>query len=206
MRGLCNRLMSGKKANHDTEQRLIIAGFGGQGLLTAGKLLCKSCLAEGNNVTFLPSYGSEVRGGTANCHVVVASAEIASPSVDRADAMIILNELSLARFGDNIKDDGLLLLNSSLIATDATALKTGNVFRAPATELAAELGNVIVANIIMLGALVTLKRICRIETLEASIRDWLRDKGRSANAELNLNALHCGAGLARDDMEQPHSS
>ncbi len=197
--------MREKKEKHDNEQRLIIAGFGGQGLLTAGKLLCTSCLAEEKNVTFLPSYGSEVRGGTANCHVVVANAEIASPSVDRADAMIILNELSLARFGDHIKNNGLLLLNSSLIDVDATALKTGNVVHAPATELAAELGNVIVANIIMLGALVTLKRVCGIETLETSIRDWLENKGRSGNTELNLNALHCGAGLARDYMAKPHS-
>ncbi len=183
-------------SKNDTEQRMIIAGFGGQGLLTTGKLLCRSCLAEGKNVTYLPSYGSEVRGGTANCHVVISPERICSPSVDAADAMIILNELSMERFGECIKPDGLLLLNSTLIDTQQRHAKRGRVLAAPVTDLAAELGNVIVANIIMLGAMVRLRRLCGMQTIESSIRDWLESKGRLQNLELNLRALHLGSELA----------
>ncbi len=181
---------------NDTEQRMIIAGFGGQGLLTAGKLLCRSCLAEGKNVTYLPSYGSEVRGGTANCHVVISQEKICSPSVDAADAMIILNELSMERFEKNIRPGGLLLLNSTLIDTAGRHPAAVNVFQAPVTTLAAGLGNVLAANIIMLGALVRLRRPCDMQSIESSIRNWLKSKGRLHGLELNLKALHLGSELA----------
>ncbi len=182
-----------KKQNKNTEQRLIIAGFGGQGILTAGKLLCTSCLAENKNVTYLPSYGSEVRGGTANCHVVVSEDEIYSPAVDSADSMVILNKLSFEKFADNIKPGGLLLLNSSMIDVCNATLKTDKVIRINATDIAAGMGNVIVANIIMLGAFIKKSRVCRIETVEESIRTWLSDKNKSEAVDLNLKALHHGA-------------
>ncbi len=184
-----------QKSKNESELRLVIAGFGGQGLLTAGKLLCRSCLNENRNVTYLPSYGSEVRGGTANCHVVISDKTICNPSVDIADAMIILNELSMARFADKIKEHGLLLVNSSLIDIDAHTIRTDNVFAIPATQMAAELGNVIVANIIMLGAFVAHSSVCKLETVEDSIRTWLESKNRIRNLELNLRALQCGAGM-----------
>lgn len=193
-----------QKSKNESELRLVIAGFGGQGLLTAGKLLCRSCLNENKNVTYLPSYGSEVRGGTANCHVVISDKTISSPSVDNADAMIILNELSMARFADKIKEHGLLLLNSSLIDMDAHTIRTDNVFAIPATQLAAELGNVIVANIIMLGAFVAHSSVCKLETVEDSIRTWLESKNRIRNLEVNLNALRHGAGMSNvEDRRKP---
>ncbi len=184
------------------EQRLIIAGFGGQGILTAGKLLCKCCLAEDKNVSFLPSYGSEVRGGTANCHIVISDSEIGSPVVDTccADELIVLNEPSLRRFGKKIKKNGLLIMNSSLIdGYNPADVQTKNVVRLPATESAADLGNIIVANMIMLGALITLKPVCRLETMLSAVSDLLKSKGKANNVDINLKALAYGAELAQKD-------
>ncbi len=184
-----------KRAKENTEHRLIIAGFGGQGILTAGKLLCTSCLFENKNVTYLPSYGSEVRGGTANCHVVISDREIYSPAVDLADTLMILNELSFVKFASNIKKDALLLYNRSMIDPKACDVKATCMLPIDATELATELGNKIVANIIMLGAYVARRKVCRLETIEESIKNLLSEKGKSGAIDLNIKALHKGAGL-----------
>jgi 2-oxoglutarate ferredoxin oxidoreductase subunit gamma len=105
------------------EHRLIVAGFGGQGILTLGKLLCMAAMREGKKVTYLPAYGPEVRGGTANCQVVISSGIIYSPLVEQADSAIILNQLSYERFARALKPSGLLLVNSSGVDTDAPAGK-----------------------------------------------------------------------------------
>ncbi len=181
-----------EKSNH-MENRIVIAGSGGQGILSAGKMLCRSCLTENKNVTFMPSYGSEVRGGTANCHIVVSDAEIASPAVYSADAMVILNEPSLRRFGNYIKPEGLLLMNSTLINNDNIDIITKNARELEATSLAAEIGNVIVTNIIMLGAFVKITNICQLQTLEEVISEWFEEKGKTKNIDINIEALHKGA-------------
>ena len=122
------------------EHRLIVAGFGGQGVLSLGKLLCISAMAEGKTVTYLPSYGAEVRGGTANCQVTISSGSIYSPLVERADSLIILNQLSYDRFAARLREGGLMVVNSSAIdAREGNG--DGRMVAVPATELAAQMGS-----------------------------------------------------------------
>ena len=178
------------------EHRLIIAGFGGQGILTTGKLLCTAALNEGREVTFMPAYGTEVRGGTANCHVVISDSRVFSPLVEKADSLLIMNQLSMERFGERLKDDGLLLTNSSLVESipdNPTA--TARHIAIPATERAAELGNVVVANVLMLGAFVRLTGICSDESVLNSLRDALSEK-KPDLLDLNLEAYETGGTLS----------
>ena len=183
------------------EQRIIVAGFGGQGILTLGKLLCLSAMHDGRQVTYFPSYGAEVRGGTANCSIVISPTRIFSPVVEEADSLIIFNALSLERFGDSIRPGGLLVLNTSLADLgDYASRHAVTIVSVPATERAVEMGNVLVANTIMLGAFTRATRICRDETVEQALRLTLTGK-RSKHIDINLRAFHGGATLAKEATE-----
>jgi 2-oxoglutarate ferredoxin oxidoreductase subunit gamma len=177
------------------EHRLIVAGFGGQGVLSLGKLLCISAMAEGKTVTYLPSYGAEVRGGTANCQVTISAGTIYSPLVEQADSLIIMNQLSFDRFACRLADGGLMVVNSSAVSLDGSS-DNGQVLALPATERAAEMGSVKVANVIMLGAF-----LARVPLVEwASCRSALGELWGERKAhliELNMQALETGAELAR---------
>ena len=167
------------------EHRLIVAGFGGQGILTLGKLLCMAALSDGKKVTYLPSYGAEVRGGTANCQVVISSGTIYSPLVEQADSLIILNQLSYERFARAVKPAGLMLLNSSGVdAGGATPSGDVRVLSLPAAEIAADMGDVRVANVIMLGAFVRLTALVAEQSCSAALANLL---GRRKAALLQLN-------------------
>ena len=184
------------------EHRTIIAGFGGQGVLTLGRLLCLAVMSEGKQVTYLPSYGAEVRGGTANCNVVISPERIFSPVVELADSLIMLNALSFERFGDSITPGGLLVLNSSLAEPgDFASRHDATVLPLPATERAAELGNVLVANAMMLGALVRATRMCRDESAEQALRRSMTGK-RSRHVDINLEAVRAGI-LMADELLRP---
>ena len=121
-----------------TEQ-VIMAGFGGQGMLLAGQILAYAGLDEGKNVSWLPSYGPEMRGGTANCCVIVSDEEIGSPVVAEADTVIVMNRPSLDKYESAVKTGGLLIINSSLIDQKSTREDIDVVY-VPANELAEELG------------------------------------------------------------------
>ncbi|MFW6182129.1 MAG: 2-oxoacid:acceptor oxidoreductase family protein [Spirochaetota bacterium] len=186
-----------REDNTTPEHRIIIAGFGGQGVLTLGRLLCMSAMEEGREVTYLPSYGSEVRGGTANCHVVISEAQIFSPFVETADSAVIMNYPSFERFGGAIRPGGLLVLNTSLVDLPGQQADPDHeLVGIPATRRAAELGNVLVANVILLGALLESRRLCRPESVKETLRDYLSGP-KSDTIELNLEALELGRGLAR---------
>jgi len=132
-------------------QGVIMSGFGGQGIISAGILLAQSGMVEGKYVTFFPAYGAEMRGGTANCSVVVSSEEVASPVVAHPDTLIVMNEPSLLRFEPSVKSGGLLLLNSSLVSAKPKRDDTETVF-IPANSIAEKIGTIKVANMVMLGA------------------------------------------------------
>jgi 2-oxoglutarate ferredoxin oxidoreductase subunit gamma len=174
------------------DRRLIVAGFGGQGVLTLGKLLCMAAMDSGQSVTYLPSYGAEVRGGTCNCRVVLSDGEIYSPLVPEADALIVLNEPSYARFASTIKPDGVMLLNTS-------AGPMGRGERPPcraavevrATELAAELGDVRVANTIMLGALVETTGWVTPQACLGAMENLLGER-KAHMLDMNTEAFECG--------------
>lgn len=175
-----------------SEHRLIVAGSGGQGILTFCKLLCSAAVKEGRNVTYLPSYGPEVRSGTARCRVIISPDIIHSPLVEETDSLIVFNQSSCDRFAPTLRPGGLLLVNSSAVeAQDAGAAK---VLALPATDLAAEMGSVKVANSILLGAFVSATGVVSEEScLDALTEHWGRR--RADMADLNVQALKRGVEL-----------
>ena len=179
------------------EHRTVIAGFGGQGILTLGKLLCMSALDEGKMVTYLPSYGSEVRGGTANCQVVISPGPVCSPLVEKADSLIILNELSWEKFADLLKPDAPALLNSSGVTAGPGQLPAGpNVLAMPAAEMAAHLGNVQVTNMVMLGAFLTVRPLVTRDAALAALESLLGRRKKHL-LDVNVTAFDEGARFAR---------
>ena len=136
------------------ETNLCVAGFGGQGVMSLGKFLADAtCNSTDMNVTFFPSYGAQQRGGTANCFVVISDGDIGAPLGDVMDDLIVMNEPSLARFLPTLKKGGRLFVNSSIV-TSPIARDDITVVKAPVTELALEMGNAKVLNVIMLGVYV----------------------------------------------------
>ena len=136
------------------ETNLCVAGFGGQGVMTLGKFLASAtCDATNKNVTFFPSYGAEQRGGTANCFVVISDEEIGAPLGDVMDDLIVMNGPSLKKFLPTLKKGGTLFINSSIVSDDI-GRDDVKLVKAPVTEMALEMGNAKVLNVIMLGVYV----------------------------------------------------
>src|SRR5699024_10889245 len=133
------------------EERVIMAGFGGQGVMAIGQLLTYGGMVENKNVSWLPSYGPEMRGGTANCGVIVSDEPVGSPVVVNSTSAIIMNKPSLDKFEDSIINGGKLFINSSLIEQKAKRDDI-DIYYIPANEIADEIGNARVANMVMLGA------------------------------------------------------
>lgn len=174
---------------------ILISGFGGQGVMAMGKSLAEACVKQGLNVSWLPSYGPEMRGGTANCAVVISDGEIASPIVSIADAVVVMNNPSLDKYEPAVRPGGMLMLNSSVVTkrpvrTDIRAVSI------PANAIAQQLGNDKVMNMVMLGALVQLLGCVRLETVEEMIRE-IYTGPKAALAELNRRAAALGAERAR---------
>ena len=172
------------------ETRIIIAGFGGQGIVLIGNVIARAGVIEGKNVIGMVSYGAEMRGGTANATVVISEGEIFNPFVANPDMAIILNQPSLVRFEPQIEKDGLVLMNTSMIkrGPQRTDLKCVKV---DATQIAHEIGNLRVANIVSVGAFIEHTHILSINSIERAIKDLFANKNRKL-VEINLNALHTG--------------
>jgi 2-oxoglutarate ferredoxin oxidoreductase subunit gamma len=149
---------------------LIIAGFGGQGILFAGRLLAQSAMREGKQVTWYPSYGAEMRGGTANCTVIISGEMIGSPAIRRPDSLLIMNKSSMDKFVPLLKPDGLLVINTSLIK-NVPGRSNISIIKIKATDIAKELGNTQAANIVMLGALIGRTGIVSSKTVVHAIKE-----------------------------------
>jgi len=177
-------------------EEIIIAGFGGQGILLAGKVLAQTAMMAGMEVTYMPSYGAEVRGGTANCMVTLSDEPIACPVVDRCDTLIVMNKASLSKFGPRVKDGGLVILNSSLIDTDP-ALGSGiEVIPVPADGLAVELGSVRSANMVALGVYLAKRGHLRLEQAAEALPKMLAARHHGM-LEVNISAMKRGAEFVR---------
>lgn len=170
-------------------EKIICAGFGGQGIMAMGKILALSAIKEGRSATWLPSYGAEVRGGTAHCMVIISDESIASPFIEKADSQIIMNDPSLKRFRENLKPHGLLLVNSSLAQCQGTSRRL-QVVNVPLTEMAVRLENEKIANTIAIGVYLGLKKIISMATMEKSIEEVLAHKPKLVH--LNKRALEEG--------------
>ena len=179
-----------------TLTRTIISGSGGQGVLSLGATLATAAMLEGMHVTYLPSYGVEVRGGTANCAVSVSDEEIASPVASEPEVVVAMNQPSFVRFQGALQSGGLLCANSSLVRTE-TARSDIEVLAVPMSDLAGELGSLKVANMVMLGALVRASDMISYEAMLENLAEIL-GKGRAKLLELNRRALAVGYDYAKD--------
>jgi len=174
------------------KEEILIAGSGGQGVLSAGKILAQSAVEQDKCVTYYPSYGAEIRGGTANCAVIISDREIASPIISLPTVLLIFNMPSYRKFGNNIAKNGLIILNSSLCNIDEVKpVKTDcSIIRIPATTIAQGIGDVRCANLVMLGSVIKITGILEKESIEKSIEIFF--KAKKDLIKLNLEALHKG--------------
>ena len=179
-------------------EEIIIAGFGGQGIMLTGKLLAQTAMNAGKEVTYMPSYGAEVRGGTANCMVVISDNEIACPVVGRPDSLIVLNKASLKKFAPRLKNDGLLIMNSSLIDVHPELDDSIEVVSIPADELAVVLGSPKSANMVALGAYLQKRGYLTPEMTAQALPDVLA-KRYHQTLPVNIEALQKGAEYARSN-------
>jgi len=174
-------------------QDVMIAGFGGQGVLVTGKLLAYAGMLEGRHVTWFPSYGAEIRGGTANCTVIISSDEIGSPVVRRPSSMVILNEASFEKFEKQVRPGGDLFLNTSLVQTPSSRLDISRI-EVRANDIAEEIGDIRIANMVMLGALLRKTGIVVMDSVLSALKQVLPDH-RHAMIPLNEHALKRGAAV-----------
>ena len=170
---------------------IIMAGFGGQGVMSMGKILAEAALKEGKNVSWLPSYGPEMRGGTANCNVIVSDEPVGAPVVSEATAALILNRPSLAKFEDAVVPGGVLIINSSLVEQKASR-EDIKVYYVPANDIANELGNGRIVNMVMLGAYLEASGAAKQDTIMEIITEIFSGKKASV-IPVNKEALVRGA-------------
>lgn len=172
---------------------IICAGFGGQGVLLSGLILATAGMKNGQNVTWYPSYGSEMRGGTANCNIKISDGEIASPYAKKLDILIAMNEVSIGKFEERIKPNGTLIVNSSLVKEDRKYRDDINVYKIPATDIASELNNPRGTNVVMLGATIAATGLFDKEFFKKAIDEYFAEKGRN----FPKNALCYDEGVSR---------
>ena len=175
---------------------VIIGGFGGQGVLVIGNLLSYAAMAEGRHVSFLPVYGVEMRGGTADCTVVVSSQEIGSPVIDRAQSIIVMNQPSLVKYESRVEPGGLLLLNSSLVDPKEATRADVHILPVPANDIAKDNGNARLANMVALGAFLEKKRLVQWNFLYESFKKVL-DQRYHDLIPSNIRAVEKGAEFVR---------
>ena len=176
-------------------QGIIFAGFGGQGIISGGIMLAYAGMIDGKNVTFFPAYGAEMRGGTANCSVVVSTDPVASPVVGNPDTIMVMNEPSLPRFEPTLKENGLLFLNTSLVASRPKR-KDITVIEVAANDIAEELGNIKCANMVMLGAYAKKTGAVSLDTLKESIKK-VYIRATDEMMEVNKKAVDRGAAAVK---------
>ena len=172
-------------------KEVIMAGFGGQGIMLMGKILAMSAMFDNRHVTWFPSYGAEMRGGTANCTVIISDQTIGSPIVSRPWACIVMNQPSMERFAPRVKPNGLLLVNSSLI-NGLPRRDDLEVLALPVTDMADNLGTVKVANIIALSAFCAKTDIVSWKNLERAMEESVSSKKNREIMEINRKAILIG--------------
>jgi 2-oxoglutarate ferredoxin oxidoreductase subunit gamma len=176
-------------------QGLIMAGFGGQGIISGGIMLAYSGMMDGLNVTFFPAYGAEMRGGTANCSVVISTDPVASPVVGNPDTVLIMNEPSLAKFEPMLKPGGRLFLNTSLVNSKPKRTDI-EVIPIAVNDIAEELGSIKCANMVMLGAYAQKSGAIKLETLKNNIKK-VYPRAKEALIDMNKKAIEKGAAAAK---------
>ena len=186
-----------RDSKNELYEEVIIAGFGGQGIILAGRLLAQTAMEAGKEVTYMPSYGAEVRGGTANCMVVIAEKEIACPVIGNPSSLIVMNKASLDKFAPRLRKGGLLVMNSSLIDTEPQVDDTICVLAVPADEIAVGLGNPKVANMVALGAYLQKRDLFGADAAAKCLPQTIA-KHYHHTLQANTEALHKGAETSKN--------
>ncbi|OGS46979.1 MAG: hypothetical protein A2539_09035 [Elusimicrobia bacterium RIFOXYD2_FULL_34_15] len=166
-------------------EEIIIAGSGGQGIMFLGNILCQAAVLQDKYTTFFPSYGAEIRGGTANCSIIISNDEIGSPLISKPSILIMLNEISYRKFLPKLKKDGQIFLNSSLVENSPA-----DVITVPATAMASQIGDIRTANMVMLGKFVSVTKIFSTDTIKNVVEDFFKNKKELA--KINLEAFEQG--------------
>jgi 2-oxoglutarate ferredoxin oxidoreductase subunit gamma len=169
---------------------MIFSGFGGQGALTIGKFIAQAAMNESKNVSWLPSYGPEMRGGTANVATIVAEKEIASPLVEHPDILVALNQPSLDKFGPDVKKGGLIIVNSNM-CPDIKKIDGVNYVVVAMNDVAQEIGSVKVLNMLAIGIIIAKTAVIKYETIEKYLKDYMAGKD-AALLDYNLSAIKKG--------------
>jgi len=174
---------------------MICAGFGGQGVLTIGKFIAKAGMAEGKNVSWLPSYGPEMRGGTANVSTVVSDEPIASPIVSYPDILVALNQPSIDKFGPSVRPGGVLIVNTNMCPRGCQRTDIQMV-NAPLSDIANEIGSQMVLNMIAIGIVIGKTGLIKYETMEEDLTSFLKAKNPDL-LEKNLAAIKRGMEIGK---------
>ena len=169
---------------------MICAGFGGQGVLTIGKFIAQSGMKEGKNVSWLPSYGPEMRGGTANVSAVVSDEPIASPIVSYPDILVALNQPSLDKFGPSVRKNGIIIMTANA-CPHGCKRDDVQIVAAPMSDIALEIGNIMVLNMLAIGIVIGKTGVIKYETMEEDLNSFLKAKNPDL-LEQNLSAIKRG--------------
>lgn len=178
------------------QEEVLFSGFGGQGVMFVGQLLAYAAMDAGKEVTWIPSYGPEMRGGTAHCYVVISDSAIGSPIVSRPKVAVAFNNPSFERYIDKVAPSGLFAYNASLIDQECPRTDIDHL-AIPATDIADELGNVRLANIVMLGGILAVRPILPMDVLRQALEDHIPSHRRNL-LPLNLEALERGAMFVKE--------
>jgi 2-oxoglutarate ferredoxin oxidoreductase subunit gamma len=184
-----------------TAHEIIVAGFGGQGVLSLGLIIAYAAMKENKEVSWMPSYGPEMRGGTANCIVIVSDSRISSPIIAQFDSAIVLNQPSIDKFADRVKQGGLLLCEQSGIVTPSSRNDI-EILNVPAMEEAQKLQKKQVANMIVLGAFLERRPIVLLENVLKALKEVLPERHHHL-LPLNEQALKLGKKLASEFVHEP---
>ena len=176
------------------QREVMFAGFGGQGILLIGKILAHAAMEEGSEVAWIPSYGPEMRGGTAYCLVVISDAAIGSPIIKKPMHLVAMNRPSLEKFAPVVKSHGVVIINSSLIPVTSGRDDVDELML-PANDMAIELGSVKVANIVALGAFVGRSKIVEFDTIKHCVKEEFA--AREKLIPINMRALEAGEKASR---------
>ncbi len=176
--------------------RILCGGFGGQGVLLIGKLVAQAGMAEGKHVTWLPSYGPEMRGGTANVMTVVSDKPVGSPIFTKMDVLVALNHPSLEKFAPDAAPGAVIIINDSLCQDLPDGVNGVKPVRMPLTKMAEEVGNVKATNMVALGGLVELTECVFAQTIFNNLTGML-EKKNPALLEQNIAAMKAGAGFVK---------
>ncbi len=171
-------------------EKLIIAGFGGQGVILAGKLIAYAGMLEGKNVSHIPSYGVEMRGGTANCNVTVSDRTVGSPFVPHPSTLVVMNKPSLDKFEQTVRSGGNVFINSSLIDRESERDDV-RVFYVPANNIAEKAGSGRASNMAIVGAVIAVTEIVTLDSIKRSLPEVVSKRNIKYN-EINIKAIDMG--------------